>query len=157
MRFGSASITKVFTAVATLQFIEGGAFDLDTSAIEYLGLDGTGISTAVTPYHLLTHTSGIADDAGEEAGERLRGSVQGSSQLRIRRDGRFPAAVRRPAAQLRSGHRLSLLHRHRDDIIRRLDKHDANAKYAGTERALRGAPRREEHFTRASAQAQVLR
>jgi hypothetical protein len=47
---------------------EGGAFDLDTSAIEYLGLDGTGISTAVTPYHLLTHTSGIADDAREEAG-----------------------------------------------------------------------------------------
>jgi CubicO group peptidase (beta-lactamase class C family) len=70
MRFDSASITKVFTAVATLQLIENGAFDLDTSVIEYLGLDGTGISTAVTPYHLLTHTSGIADDADEEAGER---------------------------------------------------------------------------------------
>jgi CubicO group peptidase (beta-lactamase class C family) len=70
MRFDSASITKVFTAVATLQLVESGAFGLDTSAIEYLGLDGTGISTAVTPYHLLTHTSGIADDADEEAGER---------------------------------------------------------------------------------------
>lgn len=70
MRFDSASITKVFTAVATLQLVESGAFDLETSAIEYLELDGTGISTAVTPYHLLTHTSGIADDADEEAGER---------------------------------------------------------------------------------------
>jgi CubicO group peptidase (beta-lactamase class C family) len=70
LRLDSASITKVFTAVATLQLVESGAFDLDTSAIEYLGLDGTGISAAVTPYHLLTHTSGIADDADEEAGER---------------------------------------------------------------------------------------
>jgi CubicO group peptidase (beta-lactamase class C family) len=70
MRFDSASITKAFTAVATLQLVESGAFDLDTSAIEYLGLEGSGISAAVTPYHLLTHTSGIADDADEEAGER---------------------------------------------------------------------------------------
>jgi CubicO group peptidase (beta-lactamase class C family) len=70
MRFDSASITKVFTAVGTLQLVESGAFDLNTSAIEYLGLEGTGISAAVTPYHLLTHTSGIADDADEEAGER---------------------------------------------------------------------------------------
>ena len=38
--------------------------------IGYLGLEDTGISPAVTPYHLLTHTSGIADDADEEAGER---------------------------------------------------------------------------------------
>jgi CubicO group peptidase (beta-lactamase class C family) len=69
-RFDTASITKLFTAVATLQLVEQGAFALDTSAIEYLGLEETGISPAVTPYHLLTHTSGIADDAEEEAGER---------------------------------------------------------------------------------------
>jgi CubicO group peptidase (beta-lactamase class C family) len=69
-RFDTASITKLFTAVATLQLIEQGAFALETSVIGYLGLDRTGISPAVTPYHLLTHTSGIADDADEEAGER---------------------------------------------------------------------------------------
>jgi CubicO group peptidase (beta-lactamase class C family) len=69
-RFDTASITKLFTAVATLQLVEQGAFDLDTSVIGYLGLEETGISSAVTPYHLLTHTSGIADDADEEAGER---------------------------------------------------------------------------------------
>ena len=28
------------------------------------------LSSEITPYHLLTHTSGIADDADEEAGER---------------------------------------------------------------------------------------
>ena len=38
--------------------------------MEYLGFSGTQIPAAVTPYHLLTHTSGIADDADEEAGER---------------------------------------------------------------------------------------
>jgi CubicO group peptidase (beta-lactamase class C family) len=69
-RFDTASITKLFTAVATLQLVEHGAFTLDTSMIEYLRLEETGISPAVTPYHLLTHTSGIADDADEEAGER---------------------------------------------------------------------------------------
>ena len=69
-RFDTASVTKLFTAVATLQLVEAGSFDLETSVVDYLGLEDTGISPAVTPYHLLTHTSGIADDADEEAGER---------------------------------------------------------------------------------------
>lgn len=69
-RFDTASITKLFTAVATLQLVEEGAFALDTSVIGYLGLEDTRIPPEVTPYHLLTHTSGIADDADEEAGER---------------------------------------------------------------------------------------
>lgn len=69
-RFDTASITKLFTAVATLQLVEQGAFTLDTPITTYLGLESTGISPAVTPYHLLTHTSGIADDADEIAGER---------------------------------------------------------------------------------------
>jgi CubicO group peptidase (beta-lactamase class C family) len=57
-------------AVATLQQIEAGSFALDTGVVEYLGLAETTLSAAITPYHLLTHTSGIADDADEEAGER---------------------------------------------------------------------------------------
>ncbi len=69
IRFDTASITKLFTAVAVLQQVEAGAFGLDTSVTDYLGLTGTQISADVTPYHLLTHSSGIADDADEEAGE----------------------------------------------------------------------------------------
>ena len=69
-RFDTASVTKLFTAVATLQLVERGAFSLETSVIGHLELEGTTISPTVTPYHLLTHTSGIADDADEEAGER---------------------------------------------------------------------------------------
>jgi CubicO group peptidase (beta-lactamase class C family) len=70
VRFDTASITKLFTAVATLQQIESGAFALDTGVVEYLGLSATALSGAITPYHLLTHTSGIGDDADEDAGER---------------------------------------------------------------------------------------
>jgi len=68
-RFDTASITKLFTAVATLQQIDRGAFGLDTPVIGFLGLAGTAISPDVTVRHLLTHTSGIGDDADEEAGE----------------------------------------------------------------------------------------
>jgi CubicO group peptidase (beta-lactamase class C family) len=67
-RFDTASVTKLFTAVAVLQQVEAGAFSLDVSATGYLGLEGTAIDPAVTPYHLLTHTSGIGDDADEEDG-----------------------------------------------------------------------------------------
>jgi CubicO group peptidase (beta-lactamase class C family) len=67
-RFDTASVTKVFTAVAVLQQVEAGAFSLDTPVTGYLGLERTTVSPAVTPYHLLTHTSGIGDDADEDDG-----------------------------------------------------------------------------------------
>jgi CubicO group peptidase (beta-lactamase class C family) len=66
-RFDTASITKLFTSVATLQLIDQGLLALDTGVAERLGLRQ--ISPEVTIFHLLTHTSGIADDADEEAGE----------------------------------------------------------------------------------------
>lgn len=69
MRFDTASMTKVFTAVATLQLIEQGLLTFETSAIDLLELKDTAISRAVNVYHLLTHTSGIADDAEEENDE----------------------------------------------------------------------------------------
>ncbi len=69
MRFDTASITKLFTAVASLQMIEQGRLAFNTSAVDYLGLKDTLISREVNVFHLLTHSSGIADDADEEAGE----------------------------------------------------------------------------------------
>ncbi|MDO7883006.1 serine hydrolase domain-containing protein [Salinibacterium soli] len=68
-RFDTASITKLFTAVGVLQLVGKGELDLETSIHHYVDLAGTTISPAVTLLHLLTHTSGIADDADEEAGE----------------------------------------------------------------------------------------
>ncbi|MFM9878407.1 MAG: serine hydrolase domain-containing protein [Rhodoglobus sp.] len=68
-RFDTASITKLFTSVAVLQLVGRGDLDLEASVHQYVDLDGTTISPDVTLLHLLTHTSGIADDADEEAGE----------------------------------------------------------------------------------------
>ncbi len=69
MRFDTASVTKLFTAVATLQLIDQGQLSFDTRAIPFLGLEDTTISSAVNVYQLLTHTSGIGDDCEEENGE----------------------------------------------------------------------------------------
>jgi CubicO group peptidase (beta-lactamase class C family) len=68
-RFDTASVTKLFTAVATLQLIDRGVLAFDTPVIDFLGLQDTAIAHAVNVFHLLTHTSGIADDAEEESGE----------------------------------------------------------------------------------------
>jgi len=68
-RFDTASVTKLFTAVATLQLIERGFFAFDTPVIDFLALREMAIAPTVNVYHLLTHTSGIADDAEEESGE----------------------------------------------------------------------------------------
>jgi len=69
IRFDTASITKLFTTAAILQLIDKKLLAFETSAIEYLELEGTKISKEVTIFHLLTHTSGIGDDCEEEAGE----------------------------------------------------------------------------------------
>lgn len=68
-RFDVASVTKLFTAVAALQQVDAGRLDLDASIHRYVDLAGTAIPPSVTLRHLLAHTSGIADDADEEAGE----------------------------------------------------------------------------------------
>ncbi len=68
-RFDTASVTKLFTAVAALQLSAQGRLPLETRAVDYLGLQHTAISPDATLYHLLTHTSGIGDDADEENGE----------------------------------------------------------------------------------------
>ncbi|MEO0407722.1 MAG: serine hydrolase domain-containing protein [Cyanobacteria bacterium P01_A01_bin.135] len=60
-RFRIASISKVFTATAILQLIERGQLDWNTAVVQPLGLKDTQIPEAVTVYHLLTMTAGIAD------------------------------------------------------------------------------------------------
>jgi CubicO group peptidase (beta-lactamase class C family) len=67
-RFDTASVTKLFTAIAVLQLVDQGAFALDTPVIDFLNLEGTAISRDVNVFHLLTHTSGIGDDCEEEDG-----------------------------------------------------------------------------------------
>jgi CubicO group peptidase (beta-lactamase class C family) len=68
-RFDVASVTKLFTAVAVLQQVDAGTLALDGLIHDYVDLAGTQIPAEVTLKQLLSHTSGIADDADEEAGE----------------------------------------------------------------------------------------
>lgn len=67
--FDTASITKVFTATAILILIERGLLQFEDKITDIIDLKGTAIPTDVSIYNLLTHTSGIADDADEESGE----------------------------------------------------------------------------------------
>lgn len=68
-RFDTASITKLFTSAAIFKLVDRSRLALDDSIHDHADLAGTTISRDVTLRHLLTHTSGIADDADEEAGE----------------------------------------------------------------------------------------
>lgn len=68
-KFDTASITKVFTATGILLLIEKGLLHLEDKIADIIDLEGTAIPKDVSIYNLLTHTSGIADDADEEAGE----------------------------------------------------------------------------------------
>jgi CubicO group peptidase (beta-lactamase class C family) len=68
-RFDTASVTKTFTAVAVLMLAEQKLLRLQDKIRDIIALDDTAIPKDVTVEHLLNHTSGIADDADEEAGE----------------------------------------------------------------------------------------
>ncbi len=68
-RFDVASVTKLFTSVAILQLVDAGKLELDQNIGSLLDLTDTVLNPEITIRQLLTHTSGIADDADEEAGE----------------------------------------------------------------------------------------
>ncbi len=60
-KFATASITKLFTALAVLQLVESGKLKLDDKLGQYIDLTEAKIDAAITIEQLLTHTSGIAD------------------------------------------------------------------------------------------------
>jgi CubicO group peptidase (beta-lactamase class C family) len=97
-RFDTASVTKLFTAIATLQLVDRGLLDFDTSVVERLGLEYTRLSKKINVFHLLTHTSGIGDDADEEAGERYEDLWKTKSNYSVVETRDFlPQFVNKPA------------------------------------------------------------
>jgi CubicO group peptidase (beta-lactamase class C family) len=66
-QFGTASVTKGFTALVILRLIEDGVLRLDTAARTLLGDDLPLIDDEVTVEHLLAHRSGIGDYLDEDA------------------------------------------------------------------------------------------
>lgn len=69
-KFDVASITKIFTAATVLSLVEKGSFGLHDKITDIIDLQGTAIPSDVEIHHLLNQTSGIADDADEENGEK---------------------------------------------------------------------------------------
>jgi D-alanyl-D-alanine carboxypeptidase len=66
-RFRIASMTKMFTAVATLQLVEAGRLALDDPVGKHLpGYPNAEVASKVTVRHLLTHTGGTGDFFGQE-------------------------------------------------------------------------------------------
>jgi len=67
-RFGLASVTKMFTAVAICDLVAVGELKFDTPVVDVLppARCPTTLNPEVTVHHLLTHTSGIADYAEED-------------------------------------------------------------------------------------------
>jgi len=68
-RLDVASVTKLFTAAAIMRLVDDGWLELDARVMPLLEISCTVVSDDVTVFHCLTHTSGIGDDADEEAGE----------------------------------------------------------------------------------------
>lgn len=69
-RFDTASLGKLLTAAAVFRLVDRGLLGLDESIRGIVDLPpGARIPAEVTIRHCLTHSSGIADDADEEAGE----------------------------------------------------------------------------------------
>ncbi len=67
-RFGLASVTKLFTAVAVADCVAEGALRFEDAVVDILPGDRRPATLRgdVTVHHLLTHTSGIADYAEED-------------------------------------------------------------------------------------------
>jgi CubicO group peptidase (beta-lactamase class C family) len=69
-RFGMASMGKMFTAVATLQLVEGGKLKLDAPIGKYLTeYPNKELASKVTISELLSHTGGTGDIFGPEFNE----------------------------------------------------------------------------------------
>jgi CubicO group peptidase (beta-lactamase class C family) len=67
-RFGIASGTKGFTALAVVSLVEDGRLELSMTARSVLGRDLPLVDDGVTIEHLLSHRSGIGDYLDEEEG-----------------------------------------------------------------------------------------
>ena len=59
--FRLASVTKVLTATLVMQNVEMGRLSLDTPVAEYIPEFGKNGKEAVSPRHLLSHSSGMSD------------------------------------------------------------------------------------------------
>lgn len=84
-RFNTASISKIFTACGIVKLTEAGLLKLEDKLCDHLEFFGNPFSRDISIFHLLTHSSGIADDADEEAGEEYSDIFAGKPNYRFRK------------------------------------------------------------------------
>ncbi|MEN8242219.1 MAG: serine hydrolase domain-containing protein [Chloroflexota bacterium] len=86
--FQIGSITKTFTAVVAMKLVEQGKLDLHRSVTAYLpefSVVDAEVSAQVTPYHLLTHTSGWDGDLFLDTGHGIDAIQQYVSKMADRK------------------------------------------------------------------------
>jgi CubicO group peptidase (beta-lactamase class C family) len=105
-RFGIASGSKGFTALAVLGLVHDGVLELSTTARSLLGKDLPLIADDVTVEHLLTHTSGIGDYLDEEADTDITDYVIGAAHELTTTEAFLPLLDGHPT-KFRAGERFS--------------------------------------------------
>jgi CubicO group peptidase (beta-lactamase class C family) len=105
-RFGIASGSKGFTALAVLSLVRAGALELSTTARSLLGKDLPLIADDVTVEHLLTHTSGIGDYLDEEADTEITDYFVGAAHELTTTEAFLPLLDGHPT-KYRAGDRFS--------------------------------------------------
>jgi CubicO group peptidase (beta-lactamase class C family) len=105
-RFGIASGSKGFTALAVLSLVRDGAMELSTTARSLLGEDLPLIADDVTVEHLLTHTSGIGDYLDEEADLEITDYLVGAAHELTTTEAFLPLLDGHPT-KFRAGERFS--------------------------------------------------
>jgi CubicO group peptidase (beta-lactamase class C family) len=104
-RFGIASGSKGFTALAVLSLVREGKLELGTTARSLLGDDLPLIADDVTVEHLLTHTSGIGDYLDEEGDLEETDYVVGAAHELTTTEAFLPLLDGHPA-KFRAGERF---------------------------------------------------
>ncbi|WP_432947215.1 serine hydrolase domain-containing protein [Kribbella sp. CA-253562] len=105
-RFGIASGSKGFTALAVFSLVREGVLDLSTTARSLLGNDLPLIADDVTVEHLLTHTSGIGDYLDEEADSEITDYFVGAAHELTTTEAFLPLLDGHPT-KFRAGERFS--------------------------------------------------
>ena len=66
IRYGLASITKMFTAIAILSLVDAGKCSLNDHVVQYIESSHVHLEKDLTIKELLTHSSGLPDYINEE-------------------------------------------------------------------------------------------
>lgn len=96
-KFASASVGKVFVAVAVLQLIDQGKLHFDDTLGQLLDADLGSVDAGVTVEQLLTHTSGVPDYFDESVMDEYEDLWADFPNYKIRRNNDlFPLFLGRP-------------------------------------------------------------